>query len=174
MKDFGIRRLAMTGMVACLTLLSTMVFKIPTPATNGYVHLGDAMVYIGVLILGLRYGVASAAIGSALADILGGYFHWAPWTFAIKGIMALITGVVWKRLANVNGFKREIFGLPVAYIAGMAIAGIWMVAGYYAASAVIYGNWITPISSLPGNIGQFAVGMLLTAALAPAIRKIYQ
>ena len=59
--------------------------------TQGYVHLGDTMVFLGVLMLGKRRGAAAAGLGSALADVLGGFAFWAPWTLVIKSLMAFVT-----------------------------------------------------------------------------------
>jgi len=36
------------------------------------------------MVLGKRLGWLAGGLGSALADLLGGYAHWAPWTFLIK------------------------------------------------------------------------------------------
>ena len=43
--------IVMTAMMTCLVLLTTYTFKIPTPF-QGYVHLGDAMIFLSVLVLG--------------------------------------------------------------------------------------------------------------------------
>ena len=80
--------IVMTAMMLCLVLVTTYTFKIPTPF-QGYVHLGDAMIFLSVLIVGKKYGAVAAAFGSALADLLGGYVAFAPWTFVIKGLMAV-------------------------------------------------------------------------------------
>ena len=77
--DNRTNRLVFTSLTACLVLLGTILFRIPIPMTQGYVHLGDAMIYIGVLLLGKKQGAAAAALGSSLGDILGGFAFWAPW-----------------------------------------------------------------------------------------------
>ena len=86
--------LVLTGVMAALVMAATSFFKIPVPATNGYVHLGDALIFLSVLVLGRRNGTIAAASGSALADLLGGYAHWAPWTFVIKGLMAFVAATI--------------------------------------------------------------------------------
>ena len=43
--------IVMTAMMMCLVLVTTYTFKIPTPF-QGYVHLGDAMIFLSVLIVG--------------------------------------------------------------------------------------------------------------------------
>ena len=76
--------IVMTAMMMCLILVTTYTFKIPTPF-QGYVHLGDAMIFLAVLVVGKKNGAIAAAFGSALADLMGGYVAFAPWTFVIKG-----------------------------------------------------------------------------------------
>ena len=42
--DKKINRVVMTGLMMCLILVATSLFKVPVPFTQGYVHLGDAMI----------------------------------------------------------------------------------------------------------------------------------
>ena len=58
-----ITTLVMTGLMMCLVMVATMFIKIPIPMTQGYVHLGDSMIFLAVLILGKKYGAAAAGIG---------------------------------------------------------------------------------------------------------------
>ena len=71
--DIRTNKLVFTALMTCLVLLGTILFRIPIPMTQGYVHLGDAMIYIGVLLLGKKYGAVAAALGSSLGDVLGGF-----------------------------------------------------------------------------------------------------
>lgn len=54
---------------------------------------------------------------------------------------------------------------------GTALALLIKIAGYYVAEGLIYGNWIAPISSVPGNIVQIAVAMVIVLPLAIPVRK---
>lgn len=85
--------LVMTALMIGIIIVSIMFIRIPIPGTQGYVHLGDAMIFLSVLILGWKNGAMAAAIGGALGDIMGGAPVWAPWTFVIKGVMAIILGM---------------------------------------------------------------------------------
>jgi len=162
-------KLVMTALMMCMILLMTMFFKVPIPFTTGYVHLGDAMIFLAVLLLGWKWGAIAAAVGSALGDILGGFAIWAPWTFAIKGGMALIMGLLIAQMMKRPG--AMIFGVPAKQLIGMILGGIFMVAGYYVAEGFIYGNWIAPLIGIPWNIGQFVVGMVIATALVAALYK---
>ena len=151
--------MVMMGLMTCLVIVSTMFIKIPIPMTSGYVHLGDSMIFLAVLILGKKNGSLAAGVGSALGDILGGYAMWAPWTLIIKFIMAWILGIFVERF----GKKGE--------IVGMVLAGAEMTAGYYVASSVMYGSWIVTLADIPWNVGQFVVGMIIAGILYEALVK---
>ena len=132
----------MTAMMTCLVLLTTYTFKIPTPF-QGYVHLGDAMIFLSVLVVGRKNGAVAAAFGSALADLLGGYVAFAPWTFVIKGLMALVMGWFIDFMTKKQSKSLKVCGVPLIEIVGMVIAGAVMVLGYGVADAVLAGNIMT-------------------------------
>lgn len=162
--------IVMTAMMTCLVLLTTYTFKIPTPF-QGYVHLGDAMIFLSVLAVGRKNGAVAAAFGSAMADLLGGYVAFAPWTFVIKGLMALVMGWCIDYMVKKETKTIKIAGVPLVEIIGMVLAGIVMVLGYGVADAVLAGNIMTGILSMPANCGQFAAGVVIASVLAAALYK---
>lgn len=164
-----ITTLVMTGLMMCLVMVATMFIKIPIPMTQGYVHLGDSMIFLAVLILGKKYGAAAAGIGSALGDVMGGYAFWAPWTLLIKFVMAYILGYFAEH-AEKKG-HHSVRGVSTWEVIGMILAGIEMTAGYYVTELLLYGNWTLPLASIPWNAGQFAVGMVIACILASALCK---
>ena len=110
-------KIVMTGLLIALTAAFTAVIAIPVPITNGYVHLGDSMVFLCVLILGKKYGAFAAGMGSALADAILGYFMWAPWTFCIKLIMAFLVGLIIEKCMQRRSFT---------ILASVATALLWV------------------------------------------------
>ena len=167
--DTKTKKLVLSAVMICLIVVTTILFKIPIPFANGYVHLGDAMVFLSVLILGVKYGVIASAIGSALGDVMGGFAIWAPWTLVIKGLMALILGFFVSKTAD-KKTSGSFSKATAMQIAGMFVAGIWMTAGYFVAEGVMY-NWIVAFVGIPWNIGQFVVGMVIASATAAALSK---
>ena len=81
----------MTALFAALACVATMSIRIPTPGTGGYIHPGDAIVILAGIILGPVYGMLAGGIGSALSDLIGGYFVYVPITLVIKGLVALLS-----------------------------------------------------------------------------------
>ena len=85
MKQTKLRTLILAAMFAALTCVATMIIHIPSPI-GGYFNLGDCMVLLSAFVLGPVWGTAAGGIGSALADVICGYFVYAPGT---RGGLAL-------------------------------------------------------------------------------------
>ncbi len=144
------------GLVTSIVLVSTMFLKLPT--ATGYIHLGDGVIYATSLVLGTFPGAISGALGSGLADILGGYPAWAPWTFVIKGVAGYIVGKF--------GYKKP----RKTQIMSMAIASVWIVAGYAVGTAFLYSPkaiW----GEILGNIVQTGSGVIVGVILAPVLES---
>ncbi|NDL67982.1 ECF transporter S component [Anaerotalea alkaliphila] len=103
-KTINVKTMTYTSIMMALVFVGTYVVKIPIPMTNGYIHPGDSMVFLSGLILGPVYGAAAAGIGSALADLVGGYPHWILPTLVIKALMAAIVGYVVHRTSQTKAF----------------------------------------------------------------------
>lgn len=166
-KNIKLNSLVMTALMMCMITVTTMFIKVPIPFTQGYVHLGDAMIYLSVLLLGKKNGALAAGVGSAMGDLLGGAGVWAPWTLVVKLLMALITGFLVEEMFSGNKPHGKTLGLVLP----MTMGGLEMVASYYVAEGVIYGNWAAPVIGVPWNVGQFATGIIIAIVLASALCK---
>ena len=88
MERLSTKKLVMCALFAALACVATMSIRIPTPATGGYIHPGDAVVILCGIFMGPAEAFLAAGIGSCMADLLGGYFIYVPITFIIKGLVA--------------------------------------------------------------------------------------
>lgn len=137
---------------AAIITLSTLFFHIPLPMRNGYCNPGDGLILLsGLLTPG--WAAAACGLGSALADLLGGFALYAPATALVKGAMGWLAG---KLLSDENSSVRR---LPVMLL----IEGV-MIAGYFVFECLLYGPGAA-LTSLPGNGCQAAVGIVLALAL---------
>ncbi len=128
------KELCIQGLLTALVTVCTMVFQIPVSATQGYIHLGDSMILLTSVFFGWKYGMAAGGIGSALADLLSGYAHWAPFTLIIKGGMGLLIG---------GGILKSSFAvaatsIPENLVQGAAGMAIFLVVGTAFYKAKIY------------------------------------
>ena len=95
-KKITVKSICFTAVMAALIFVFTFTFKIPLG--NGYTHLGDAIIFLSIPLLGSKKSCFAAGIGAALADVIGGYTIWAPPTFCIKLLLVLICGIFAEKL----------------------------------------------------------------------------
>ena len=156
------RQIVTAALFAALACVATMVIKIPSPL-GGYLNLGDCVVLAAGWMLSPGYGFVAAGLGSALADLFSGYVMYAPATFVIKGLMALLAFYGFKAL-------REKTGGLAARICSGAAAELWMVLGYYLFEVFMYGFAPSAVNLLPNGV-QGAAGLILGVALTKALEK---
>ncbi len=164
-------KLVLTALMTCLVLVATISIRIPSPFTQGYVHLGDSMIFLSVLLLGKKGGSVAAGLGSALADIMGGYAMYSIWTLIIKALMAFIMGIFIEAATKKEKKHIKLGNMPLIEIVGMVIAGIEMVIGYAVVDGVFAGNLLSGFLGAPFNVAQFTVGLVLATVLAMALYK---
>lgn len=153
------QRVAMTGMAAAVTAVVTSVVKIPTPATGGYLNLGDVTVIFLAFLLGPRAGAVAGALGSAAADLIGGFAAFVPITLLAKGAEGALAG-----LAGQPGRSR------LVRVVGATLAGVVMALAYAAWDYQLLGAG-PALAGLPGNLLQGAVGTAGALALLGLVAR---
>ena len=165
--------LVLTALMIALVFLAGSIIKVPT--FGGYVHIGDCMVFLSVIVLGKKRGTVASAFGMLLVDVMGGYYMWAPFTFVIKGFMAYIVGSIIEKLDKVKEeryFKKE-------YLIAFIVSGIFMIIGYFFAGAIVAGFLTDKVGILQGlafsakdiigNIVQVTTGIMITVPLTSIV-----
>lgn len=158
------RKLVMAALFAALACVATMSIRIPTPGTGGYIHPGDAVVILSGIILGPAYGLLAGGIGSAMADLLGGYFVYVPITFVIKGLVALVAGAIYQKLNTTE--KSRYIGVILGGIADIVLVA----GGYFVCEYFIYGAGAA--ASVPANCIQGLSGLIISLVLYPVLIRI--
>ena len=92
--------------------------------------------------------------------LLSGWTLWAPFTLVIVGCMGFVMGLITEKK---QGFRW--------YLVAMAAACVIKIAGYYIAEGIIYGNWVTPATSIPGNLLQIGVAAVIVAIVIVPLKK---
>ena len=159
-KNSPTARMALCGMMAALIFVATYFIKIPMAMTNGYVHLGDGFILLAASMLGWA-AVPAAAIGSMLADLMGGYVVYLLPTFLIKGAVAAVAVLA---LRNRNEWLR---------VLGLILAEAVMVGGYFLAEWLILGYGLAAASaSVLGNCLQALSGVVIGLLLIPLMKRV--
>ena len=160
----SLKKIVMAALFAALACAATMSIRIPTPGTGGYIHPGDAIVILSGVVLGPVWGLLAGGIGSALADLLGGYLTYVPITFVIKGLVALTAGLIYQKIGKTKKSRYT------AVVLG-GIADIILVAGgYFLSEAMMYG--MAAAASIPANIIQGISGLIISIVLYPVLIAI--
>ena len=163
--DLKLKKIIMTALIAALACVATMSIRIPTPGTQGYIHPGDAIVILSGAILGPAYGLLAGGIGSALADLLGGYFIYVPITFAVKGMIAFVCGLIYRHASPDGRLHHSAVAL------GGIVDILFVAGGYFLCEAVLYGPAGAAASVLP-NLIQGVSGLAISLLLYPVLMKI--
>ena len=164
MTDKKLHRLVLAALFTALTTVMTMVIQVPSPM-QGYVNLGDCGVLLSAWVLGPAWGGAAAGIGSMLADLLSGYAHYAPGTLVIKTCMAVAAALI------LRAFQRGDRPSLAGQLAGGAAAGTILVAGYFGYACLLLGKGIGAAASIPGNLVQGAMGLVIGLVLFVLLKR---
>lgn len=162
----GVRELTINGLLIAMVFVSTMFINIRLPISinGGLIHLGNVVLFTIAILYGKRKGAIAGAFGMGLFDILSGWTAWAPFTFIVRGVMGYLIGSI--SHSNGKGGKNMVLN----FIA-ILIASLWMIGGYYLTEVLLYGNWLTPATSIPGNITQLVFG-LVSLVIVPVLQRI--
>jgi len=154
-----IRQLTFAGVFAALIFIVTRVIHIPAGAAGGYIHVGDAFVYLAACLLPHPLAFASAAIGAGFSDLFTpGAAVWILPTVIIKPLCCLPFTNSGKLLQ-----KRNV----VASVAAVVIT----TAGYGAATAVITGSTAVAVAEIPFSLVQSSASAVCFFMLSAALDK---
>lgn len=139
-------KIALTALTVVVALM-TLFVRIPLPS-RGYFNFGDVAVVFSGLVLGqlagsrkFLWGAAAGGIGSALADIIGGFGLFAPITLVAKGMEGGLCALA-------SGKPRT---LRWAFL---LLGGASMVAGYF------IGETLYPNIGLQGAVAEVVPNLI--------------
>ena len=144
---------------ALIFVVTAYALHIPTPATGGYIHLGDAFVYLAASMLPAPYAVAAAGIGEALSDALTGSAAYALPTLLIKSAMALCFSCAGEKIVTRRNAAASVF------------AGLICIGGYYLTEAFLLHSFAAPVAEIPGNAVQAGASAAIFLALGRALDR---
>lgn len=159
-----IMSMVMAALFIALTFVITGYINIRIPflaANGGLIHLGNIPLFVAAAIYGKKIGALAGAFGMGLFDLTSGWVAWAPFTFVICGLIGWGYGAITEKHTS-----------KAFLIVAVFAAAVIKVAGYYVAEIVIYGNWIAPAASIPGNLVQIGVAGAIAVPLILILQKV--
>lgn len=154
------RYMAVTAIMAALiTLMTAYICHIPVPATGGYIHFGDGLIYIAACLLPKPYAMLAGAIGGGLADLLT-----APmWTIPTIFVKMLITIPFTSKQKNIVN-TRNVIATVIAYLISAT--------GYFLAESLVFGYEVAIWTSFAGSLVQSAGSAVVFVVLGVALDKV--
>ena len=140
-----LRKTVISGVLCAMIFVLTMFVKIPIGA--GYIHFADTLVYIGSALLG-PWGMIAGALGEALADAVGGFAVYVPFTIIIKVLISLpfvLFSLKTEKLLTVKNVLFSVLAMLISVV-GYAFAD-YIVAGQGMAIPYIWMNFVQGIAS---------------------------
>ncbi len=158
MRSNTIKKLCLTGVLIAICVLVTAYVSIPL-AVTGNINMGDCVIMVSCMLMGLWYAPAVGAISGTIADLISGYAAYAPVTFIAKFLLATLFCVMCRKKVNIFNC-----------ILGIVIGGIAMVGCYFLYELLLYG---APVSALnvPFNLLQVGVNGIVALLLYPVVNK---
>lgn len=131
---------------AAMIFALTRFIQIPVPGGAGYLHFGDAMIYIVASTLGGPWALLASALGAAIADLTSVSAVYAPISAIVKVLIALPFVFVNKKSEKILTPLTICLTIP---------SGVITVLGYYLGDLIV--NKAYAVADIPMNIVQ-AVG----------------
>lgn len=127
-------RMSLIAITTAIVAVFTIAIRIPTPL-GGYVSLCDVAVTFVSYTFGPITGLIAGGLGTALADLAGGFGQWAPVSFVVHGLEALVIALIVR--AKPDSLIYKIISAALAEIpANIAQAAVGVVLGLPLSMAV--------------------------------------
>lgn len=155
MKNKKLLKMVVTAMFTAMIFVLTRFVSVPV--ATGYVHFGDALVYLVASVMGGPWAFFAAAVGEALADVTAGWVSYAPATLIVKALIALPFVLSYKKSDKILTPLTSLLTIP---------AGVITVGGYFVADLII--DKAYAVVNIPGNIIQAVGSAILFIVIAAA------
>ena len=140
MRNDNLRYMVTAAALAGVILVATaFLLHIPIGTVGGYIHLGDAIVYLAACLLPTPYAMLAAAVGCGLADLLSGAAVWVIPTVIVKSLMVMLFTCRNPRILCRHNLLAAV------------VAGLIGITGYYLAEMLIVSSFVAPLASVLPN-----------------------
>ena len=175
MSDRRIQSIVFVALFTALTVIGTMI-KIPLP-TGAFVHLGNAVLLLAVLLLGYVKGSLAGGLGFAIFDLLNGYATEAPYFILesfIVGAFAYGTFLLFKK--RPSAIWQLVIIWLVSGFAKLAMTQIKNTEKLLYLGSSWNGAWAAAVLKLPATVINVTVTILIVALayfpLKAAIQRV--
>ena len=121
-----ILRMCIVGIFSALCFVCTSFLQIPYAGGHGYFNFGDCISLLVSLLIGPIDGMLVGMLGGSLSDLFLGSAYFVPWTLLAKGLMCLVSGILFKVLN-----KKKIIRFISPFIGSLLMVLVYLVCYIY-------------------------------------------
>lgn len=167
MNKISTRKIAFSAIGVALMFVTTAFVKMPLPNGVGYVHLGDAVLFLFGCLFGPFVGAVTGGLGGFFAD-LNGFVAYSGYSLIIKAVQGFIVGYFAKLAVEKNG--KLFFGY---FFFIMLLSGVWMIVAYFFVNIFMAGFELA-LGAILGDIMQVLLSTVIALLAYPQINRIYK
>ncbi|MDU7666210.1 MAG: ECF transporter S component [Streptococcus salivarius] len=174
MKSDKTRELVILSLYAALIIVSVQFIRIPFGPQ--FVHLGNALVVIAVLIFGSKKGALVATVGLGLFDIFNGYAAEVWITILESLIVCLVLYLVFEKLLKSNDKMANIIIIGVIAAVTKIILNFikYTIINTAVASLPLKAAMLASVVKIGGTFGTSVVTIIAVPLLYPVFKRILQ
>lgn len=172
MKDYKLRDLVEISLFSALIFISIAALHIEVGPQ--FIHFGNAMVVVGVLLFGSKKGALAATLGLGIFDLISGYAA-VVWTTILESLLVcLLLHVIYERLMKRDDKPSNI--ITVGVIA--AVAKVMMNLIKYTLIELIGGNlslsasFLVALGKIVGSYGTAIATIVAVPIFYPILKEI--
>lgn len=174
MKREELRRLIEVSLFAALILVSVQFLRIQVGPQ--FIHLGNALVVVAVLIFGSGFGALAATLGLGLFDIFNGYAAEVWITILESLIVCYVLHLVYEKAMKSNDKSSYIFAVGLIAAVTKIILNLFK---YTLINSLVGGLTLFPaiagaLTKIAGTFGTSVVTVIAVPILYPVFKRIVQ
>jgi uncharacterized membrane protein len=168
-RQASVTSIVLIALFAALTMLATMI-KIPLP--GAFVHLGNSVSLLAVLLIGYKRGALAGGLGFAIFDLLNGYALEAPYflveSFIVGGAAALM---IYFFQPKIDSVPKILIVTIVAGIAKISMTQLKNTTLAVAAGADFSKAFMAALSQLPATLINVTTTIVIVSLVYFPLKK---
>lgn len=169
-----IKELVLMALFTTLTIIGTMI-RIPVPSAFGapFIHLGNSVLLLSVLLLGYKKGALAGGLGFALFDFFNGFPLEAPYFFVESFIVGGAAALAWHSLSK---YQSKIWAIVLTALSAGIIKLVMTFLKNIVLSYMMTGNlnvaYVSATGSLPATIVNVISTIIIVTLVYPPLKKL--
>lgn len=172
MKTTNTRELVELSLYSALIVIAVQFLRIPLGGQ--FVHLGNALVVVGVLIYGSKRGALVASIGLGIFDVLNGYATEVWITILESLIVCLVLHFVYERGLKAKDRPANIISVGILAAVTKIILNFvkYTIRNSLISAMPISAAMLTALGEIGGTFGTALVTIVAVPLLYPVLKRI--